>query len=97
MTIMTMDYNKHVENRDRLPEADMEHVRQLMAQMTEGLPEWCQRRRRNARIVMMVLLVAAPTLCFFALPQSEPTLVACNMTGGEAQVVDCARNLISMT
>ena len=76
---------------------DREHLEWLSAQVNEGLPEWCARVRRTRAAAMVLLLVALPAALYFALPQREPVMVACNMEGGESQVVDCARNLISIT
>ena len=75
---------------------DAAHLRQLGGTMNAGLGEWCVRRRRNVRIVMTLLLVALPSAWYVVLPQRAPEMVACNMAGGEAMVVDCARNLISI-
>ena len=77
--------------------ADREHVMQTAAAVNDGLPQWCARRRRIRTALMTALLVVLPTALYVTLPQSEPRQVACNMAGGERQVMDCARNLISIT
>ena len=77
--------------------ADMNHVMQRAAELTATLPSWCARQRRIRRVVMSILLLLLPTTLFLVLPQNETTLVACNMAGGEQQVVECAHNLISIT
>lgn len=95
-----MEYNEIVEMIDRQAavrrDADSEHLRQLGDTMNAGLGQWCTRMRRIRTVAMTLLLILLPSALYISLPQREPTMVACNIDGGESEVIDCARNLISI-
>lgn len=75
---------------------DSDHLAALAADLTADLPSWALRRRIVGSLLAVVLVVGVPLAygALLASTGSEP-LVACNLSGQEEAVVQCANTILT--
>jgi len=74
----------------RRQSADRAHLQWLADAQRGDLKRWSTQRRRVARSVALVLLVAIPTTYAMILPQRGASPVLCNLRGDKLLVIDRA-------
>ena len=70
---------------------DGRHLRQLADDME--LHSFCVRRRRVVTAMAVAVMIGLPSLYAAVLPSADGVQVACNMQGGDDEVMSCARQI----
>lgn len=76
--------------------SEQSHLERLSARMNEGLHAWHVRRQRTVAAAAVLALLLLPAAYAALLPAPHESHIACNMRGGDDDVMRCAQQIFTI-